>query len=456
MFNLLAPVLTTPPVFGAIKFIAAHRPYRNIDGYMNRGWIFNPYDHGTYVKHIESLPSIRLHHILREDDDRHMHDHPWDARTFILAGWYVEARLNADGTRTLHRREAGYTGTLKFGEYHRIVEVSPGGVYTLFCTGKYQGTWGFLVDGQKIHHKAYLNADSPEAVSEYSRLESELGAPAARAIAFSIQNSTGCKEWPSGSHIQSKGENDHPSLAYPEFVAPSTMPDATPVEIDMSAFDSEVKFKPVFHTGGVVNYEAVVTREQIAEASKGLMQGQAYGRLSEGEAFITREQNAEVHALRVKAITEGKDPTNYGDWIEVGSDLAKLYLNDPDSGLRVWDAWSKQAANYAADAMVSRWDSLVTWHRRLAATKSVTVNIDHNGVGVIARKTADMHARRWMNPQYDGFEDGRRRGAVAAMAFEQGFRACAEWAKREDLVSDIDSPAYIADRAKRLNLDWPT
>jgi hypothetical protein len=35
-------------------------------------------------------------------------------------------------------------------------------------------------------------------------------------------------------------------------------------------------------------------------------------------------------------------------------------------------------------------------------------------------------------------------------AFEAGWRAAAEWAKRDDLVHDIDSPAYRIDRFNRL------
>lgn len=55
-----------------------------------------------------------------------------------------------------YERTAGYTGRLLFGEYHRIIEVSDGGVWTLFITWKYQGTWGFLVDGVKVPYRKYL------------------------------------------------------------------------------------------------------------------------------------------------------------------------------------------------------------------------------------------------------------------------------------------------------------
>ena len=38
----------------------------------------------------------------------------------------------------------------------------------------------------------------------------------------------------------------------------------------------------------------------------------------------------------------------------------------------------------------------------------------------------------------------------ANFAFEEGWRLAAEWAKRDDLVDDIGSPAYIRDRDAML------
>jgi hypothetical protein len=31
-----------------------------------------------------------------------------------------------------------------------------GGAWTIFITGKYRGTWGFLVDGAKVQWRKYL------------------------------------------------------------------------------------------------------------------------------------------------------------------------------------------------------------------------------------------------------------------------------------------------------------
>lgn len=163
MMGTVAWLLSRPAVVDWLIRRAQRTPYVHIasaDGstvYMYRYWLFNPYP----VNSMGRRPwyrfpiSIRLHRIMCPDRDRHLHDHPWNARTFILRGYYIEHRRNVDAHLV---RFAGDTARLKFGEYHRIVKVSDGGVWTLFVTGKYRGTWGFLVNGDKVSYREYLEA----------------------------------------------------------------------------------------------------------------------------------------------------------------------------------------------------------------------------------------------------------------------------------------------------------
>lgn len=172
----LAKIVALPQVADYLIERAKKTPYFDLEGYMNRNWLFNPYPNRLdlpdaergKMKQYSDFPSIRVHHILRADLARHPHDHPWNARTIILKGWYVEDRVeqHIDGSPLLvnnepyykrYRRVAGDTATLNFGEYHNIKEVSPGGVHTLFITEEYQGTWGFLVDGVKVPWREYTN-----------------------------------------------------------------------------------------------------------------------------------------------------------------------------------------------------------------------------------------------------------------------------------------------------------
>jgi hypothetical protein len=139
------------------------------DTYMRRYWVFNPYPASNQKFWWGRwLPSIRLHHILLPDSDRHLHDHPWAFRTIVLDGWYLEERQH--GYPMLFK---GFTSTMKPGEFHRIASVSQGGVWTLFFTWKYQEPWGFQVDGKKVVSREYL-ADKEFHNAVYAKAKSTI------------------------------------------------------------------------------------------------------------------------------------------------------------------------------------------------------------------------------------------------------------------------------------------
>jgi hypothetical protein len=164
IWNCIAWAASRRPIADWLIRQAQKTPYVHIDGYMNRWWLFNGYRRGLdgqMHKPFEWLPSVRVHHILRKDFDRVPHDHPWDARTIILKGWYEEQRnklnvLPGAPGYVFFLRAVGDTATLKFNEYHTVTGVSPGGVWTLFFTWKYEGGWGFWVDGKKVPYREYL------------------------------------------------------------------------------------------------------------------------------------------------------------------------------------------------------------------------------------------------------------------------------------------------------------
>lgn len=190
LWKKLAQFLAKKCIAEAIISYAKKTPYFHLPNneepsYMERYWVFNPYDRVTNKPRFGWLCpiSIRVHHIKREDHDRALHDHPWNARTIILKGWYVEKRLNPEYDEmtpetptnrylTYHIRRPGDTAKLGFGQYHTIVDVSDDGVYTLFFSGKWRGVWGFLVNskthpsGQKIPWQTYLGDDGHVAKPE--------------------------------------------------------------------------------------------------------------------------------------------------------------------------------------------------------------------------------------------------------------------------------------------------
>ena len=138
---------------------AMKTPYQHIPSadntaiYMGRWWLFNAYK-PDYTRPIPWLPSIRVHHIQLPDNDRHEHDHPWDARTIILRGGYIEER-RVNGLPTRHLN-AGDTAKIGAGMYHRIAWLAPGGAWTLFITFRAVEDWGYWVGGEKVNHKDYI------------------------------------------------------------------------------------------------------------------------------------------------------------------------------------------------------------------------------------------------------------------------------------------------------------
>lgn len=153
LWRAIAWTVTRPRIMQWLVLRSYRTPYTFIRSkdlseiYMRRWWLFNP-----YPESIPWLPSVRIHHIMRPDLDRHLHDHPWNARTIILYGGYIEEC--EDGT--MRARTPGDTGRLLYGQYHRIDEILPGGAWTMFITWKYRGTWGFKVDGVKVPWREYL------------------------------------------------------------------------------------------------------------------------------------------------------------------------------------------------------------------------------------------------------------------------------------------------------------
>jgi hypothetical protein len=159
IWPLLSRLCAIDWIAQAIITRAMRTPYQHIyskDGrvlYMGRWWLFNRYADDKPPRW-SWLPSIRVHHIKVHDQDRHMHSHPWRARTIILRGWYVEQRPDADHEI---QRMPGKTAEIKYNEFHRICRVAPGGCWTLFFTWRKQGTWFFDVDGKLVPWREYLD-----------------------------------------------------------------------------------------------------------------------------------------------------------------------------------------------------------------------------------------------------------------------------------------------------------
>jgi hypothetical protein len=116
-----------------------------------------------------------LHHIVRSDDDRDVHDHPWPFTTCILKGSYVEElcldpepddfRLATPGT--VHENPAEHT--------HRVEVIEP--VWSLVIVGRAERVWGFWThDGWKSW-RDYLGVPWTDRDAAEDVIRSERNAP---------------------------------------------------------------------------------------------------------------------------------------------------------------------------------------------------------------------------------------------------------------------------------------
>lgn len=93
---------------------------------------------------------INLHGIYKHDEDKHLHNHPWNFLSIVLSGWYVE---DIDGK--LNLRYPGQIAKRTKKIFHKISSVCSKSVYTLNIMWGKQEVWGYQVDGKFIDHETY-------------------------------------------------------------------------------------------------------------------------------------------------------------------------------------------------------------------------------------------------------------------------------------------------------------
>jgi hypothetical protein len=111
-----------------------------------------PYMRRYYLRQRSRHGDIRLHHILASDDDRHLHDHPWDFWSYMLTGRYLEHTPDAvveHRAPTLIYRAAT--------DPHRL-ELPDGPVWTYVITGPLRRRWGFHTEQGWVPYDQYLRA----------------------------------------------------------------------------------------------------------------------------------------------------------------------------------------------------------------------------------------------------------------------------------------------------------
>ena len=96
----------------------------------------SPYMRRWYVIPRNRWFNIYLHNIVRSDDNRALHDHPWWNLSILLKGSYRE--VTPDGTFV---RGAGSMVFRRATAAHRLEVDGP--TWSLFITGRKVREWGF-------------------------------------------------------------------------------------------------------------------------------------------------------------------------------------------------------------------------------------------------------------------------------------------------------------------------
>lgn len=96
--------------------------------------------------------NVYLHKIMRDDDDRALHDHPWASLSVVIQGGYREIRPT--GQRIVK------PGGIVFRPAtfaHRLELLNGQHCWSLFFTGPRVRSWGFHCPKGWVHWKVFTN-----------------------------------------------------------------------------------------------------------------------------------------------------------------------------------------------------------------------------------------------------------------------------------------------------------
>lgn len=108
-----------------------------------------PYIHRWAVNF--GLFSVRLHHFLRSDDNRALHDHPSWYCTLILKGEYDDV-TNIEKNEFVRLKP----GNIAFRKAEHKHTVRTNGVWTLVVFGRAKQKWGFYPKNKYIRALKYF------------------------------------------------------------------------------------------------------------------------------------------------------------------------------------------------------------------------------------------------------------------------------------------------------------
>jgi len=124
------------------------------------GGAANPQIKRWWVIQRNRFGNVYLHHILRSDDDRALHDHPWFNVSIVLRGGYLEvtpAGRYWRGRGSIVFRRATASHRLELPDINQPC-------WTLFITGPVVRNWGFHCPKRWVPWQEFVDARDTGAV----------------------------------------------------------------------------------------------------------------------------------------------------------------------------------------------------------------------------------------------------------------------------------------------------
>jgi hypothetical protein len=125
----------------------------------------NPYLERYFAGYSDSGGQWWYHRFVRADSEKHLHTHPWEGRSMILTGGYLEESRQGGGVKWERFYRVGDFNNIFPETLHRIVEIIPNTWTLLHIKPERKATWKFISDdGSEV----VVNA-SPENWHENAR-----------------------------------------------------------------------------------------------------------------------------------------------------------------------------------------------------------------------------------------------------------------------------------------------
>lgn len=140
---------------------------RGVWRFMHFTTLPRPYAPGVYMHRLQLVEtpwfSVRLHLIRFPDEDPHPHDYPFDFLSFVLWGWYDEARPGR-----AWRRIRWFNRCRAAGQ-HKILRISNRNVVTLVLTTGRHRRWGYQTEAGWVLWREYKAMQREQSFATLAR-----------------------------------------------------------------------------------------------------------------------------------------------------------------------------------------------------------------------------------------------------------------------------------------------